>query len=111
LILCGEPDVFISGLSKTDDLMRLTSLKARLNPMELEEAEEAQPEEKIEAKKAAPSVKEPLEAVEQQEAFYMKGEVLAPVLNAETAPYIHPLIGMNGISPYDFLENEKETVE
>jgi len=108
LILCGEPDVFISGLSKTDDLMRLTSLKARLNPMELEEA---QPEEKIEAKKAAPSVKEPLEAVEQQEAFYMKGEVLAPVLNAETAPYIHPLIGMNGISPYDFLENEKETVE
>ena len=108
LILCGEPDVFISGLSKTDDLTRLTSLKARLNPME---AEEAQPEEKIEAKKSAPSVKEPVEAGEQQEAFYMKGEVLAPVLNAETAPYIHPLIGMNGISPYDFLENEKETVE
>ena len=32
LILCGEPDVFADGLAKTDDLTRLTSLKARLKP-------------------------------------------------------------------------------
>ena len=26
------------------------------------------------------------------------------VLNLETAPHIHPMIGMNGVSPYDFME-------
>ena len=39
LILCGEPDVLANGLAKTDDLTRLTSLKARLNPMDIEEIE------------------------------------------------------------------------
>ncbi|MFP3916994.1 ATP-dependent RecD-like DNA helicase [Lysinibacillus telephonicus] len=105
LILCGEPDVFAGGLAKTDDLQRLTSLKARLNPMEVEDLEivevqsdslkhENQSESKISG-----------EVKEQQAMFYMKGEVLEPVLNAETAPYIHPLIGMEGVSPYDFQED------
>lgn len=108
LILCGEPDVFISGLSKTDDLMRLTSLKARLNPMEIDEIEAekvtVEQEQEISAKENEPSD-------EQQQAFYVKGEVLEPVLNVETAPYIHPLIGMNGLSPYDLLEDDKESVK
>jgi len=108
LILCGEPEVFTAGLSKTDDLMRLTSLKARLNPMEIEEADK---NEKTEPVKEAVSPKKNHLDEEQQEAFHVKGEVLEPVLNAETAPYIHPLIGMNGLSPYDFLEDEKESVQ
>lgn len=98
LILCGEPDVFAHGLSRTDDLMRLTSLKTRLNPMDMEEAE------KEASTKEAPSItaesQENLEGREETNS----GKELAPVLNAETAPYIHPLIGMNGLSPYDFME-------
>lgn len=34
--------------------------------------------------------------------FTMRGKAMEPVLNTETAPYIHPLIGMEGVSPYDF---------
>ncbi|HWK24355.1 MAG TPA: ATP-dependent RecD-like DNA helicase [Ureibacillus sp.] len=101
LILCGEPDVFISGLSKTDDLMRLTTLKTRLNPMEIEEVKK-----KVESIPEKVSTKEKVPSGEQQEAFYVTGKVLEPVLNTETAPYIHPLIGMENISPYDFLDEE-----
>ena len=39
LIICGEPDVLANGLAKTDDLMRLTSLKARLDPSTIPTAE------------------------------------------------------------------------
>ena len=109
LILCGEPEVFTAGLSKTDDLMRLTSLKARLNPMEIEEADKNEKTEPV--KEAVSPKKNHLDEEQQQEAFHVIGEVLEPVLNAETAPYIHPLIGMNGLSPYDFLEDEKESVQ
>ena len=108
LILCGEPDVFTAGLSKTDDLMRLTSLKARLNPMEIDEEDKKM---KVEQEQKDITTQVNTLAEEQQEAFYVKGEVLEPVLNTETAPYIHPLIGMNGLSPYDFLEDDKESVQ
>ena len=100
LILCGEPDVLSQGLEKTDDLMRLTSLKARLNPMDVEEIVVQVNEEKTEQKTRTQS---PIE--EQQEIFTVKGEALPPLLNVETAPYIHPLIGMKGITPYDFMED------
>ncbi|RHW38637.1 ATP-dependent RecD-like DNA helicase [Lysinibacillus yapensis] len=102
LILCGEPDVFIQGLSRNDDLMRFTSLKARLNPMEVEE-------EKVEADTdgAIPSSLNSQEGDNPQEASEKKSDMPSPVLNAETAPYIHPLIGMNGLSPYDFMEEEQ----
>lgn len=54
LILCGEPDVLASGLAKTDDLTRLTTLKARLNSeFVAEEKMEATPE--LEEKKASVS--------------------------------------------------------
>ncbi len=102
LILCGEPDVFAAGLAKTDDLQRLTSLKARLNPMEVEDIEIVEVE--TDSKDDTVKNNAPTEVKEQQAMFYMKGEVLEPVLNTETAPYIHPLIGMEGISPYDFVE-------
>ncbi|PYF08821.1 SF1B family DNA helicase RecD2 [Ureibacillus chungkukjangi] len=108
LILCGEPDVFTAGLSKTDDLLRLTSLKARLNPMEIDEIEKV---EQGVTKEASKALNQSTEVNEQQEAVQVNGEVIAPVLNVETAPYIHPLIGMKGLSPYDFLEDEKESVK
>lgn len=90
LILCGEPDVLAQGLSKTDDLARLTSLRARLNPMEIEELMNA-PEKEIEEKR--PDINETKTEQDQPK-----------ILNAETAPHIHPMIGMKDISPYDFME-------
>lgn len=106
LILCGEPDVFATGLSKTDDLMRLTTLKARLNPVEVEIEEIEEKEKKL--KNTSKAVQEIKEVDEQQEAFYVNGEVVAPILNMETAPYIHPLIGMEGITPYHFLADDEK---
>lgn len=90
LILCGEPDVLAQGLSKTDDLARLTSLRARLNPMEIEELVNAS-EKEIEEK--GPDINETKTEQDQPK-----------ILNAETAPHIHPMIGMKEISPYDFME-------
>ncbi len=93
LILCGEPDVLAQGLSKTDDLARLTSLRARLNPLEIEESEISSEKNEIEKdlhlEKAKPEPN------------------LPQVLNKETAPHVHPLIGMKGITPYDFMEEQE----
>ena len=87
LILCGEPDVLADGLQRTDDLQRFTSLRARLNPMEIVE-----------------------ELVEVEEVSLENEGMQEPVsieqkLTVETAPYIHPMIGMNDVSPYDFLDD------
>jgi exodeoxyribonuclease V alpha subunit len=89
LILCGEPDVLAQGLSKTDDLARLTSLRARLNPIEIEENEVF-----IENIGEGKSSSSEVETEQKQ----------PKILNAETAVHIHPLIGMKGVSPYDFME-------
>ena len=97
LILCGEPDVLADGLAKTDDLTRLTTLKARLNPMDLEE---------IEVKVENTVVND--SQAQEKEISIVKDEQnpleMPKVLNVETAPHIHPMIGMNGVSPYDFME-------
>lgn len=88
LILCGEPDTFLNGIQKNDDERRLTTLKYRLNPKLLQEKEETkQVEKKIQSEE---------EVVQNVE----------PVLTTETVSLIHPLIGMEGISPYDFFEEK-----
>lgn len=111
LILCGEPDVLATGLAKTDDLMRLTSLKMRLNPT-VDEHEEV-PKETVPVTET-PSSKEfemkNKQNTEKQLSLlnvsdsHKIGESLPNHLTTETAPYIHPLIGMEGVSPYDFNE-------
>ena len=110
LIICGEPDVLANGLAKTDDLMRLTSLKARLDPMAtpttevVEIAEQSKDEPNNEpAKKEKPEKQttEQLGLLNVTESHKI-GELLPNHLTNETAPYIHPLIGMEGVSPYDF---------
>lgn len=87
LILCGEPDVLADGLQRTDDLQRFTSLRARLNPMDINE-------EIVE-----------VEAMSIEEQELNNPVSIAQKLTVETAPYIHPMIGMNDISPYDFLND------
>lgn len=88
LILCGEPDVLAQGLRRTDDLQRLTSLKARLNPMDGAQSVEILIEDELDD-----------DQIHQQELPF--------VLTVETTPHIHPMIGMQGISPYDFLDNNR----
>lgn len=99
LILCGEPDVLSQGLEKTDDLMRLTSLKARLNPID-----DGDVVVEVVAEKTTQKNRNLAPINEQQEIVTVNGEALPPILNVETAPYVHPLIGMKGITPYDFME-------
>lgn len=97
LILCGEPDVLADGLAKTDDLTRFTSLKARLNPMDIDEVEV----------KLVNTIAYDSEVQETERAIVKDEQILmemSKVLNVETAPHIHPMIGMNGVSPYDFME-------
>lgn len=76
LILCGDPSAFKLGIERNDDNMRFTTLIERLAPdaERLDEAEE--------------------DAENLVEEF---------VLSEETITRIHPMIGMDGISPKDFM--------
>lgn len=104
LILCGEPDVLAQGLATTDDLKRFTTLRARLNPLTQQE-ELIVPV--VETIVAGEQVKTQAPAKQLGSVQVTSNTVGRPlVLNNETMPYIHPLIGMDGITPYDFMENE-----
>lgn len=96
LILCGDPQVFRYGVERTDDAQRMTTLKSRLqrSAAEPEEAEEA-------PVKASADVT----AAQAPAAAPAKKEPVGPVsLTAENAHLIHPLIGMEGVKPTDFIE-------
>ena len=107
LILCGEADVLAQGLKRNDDLMRYTSLRARLNPLEAEEVlvdivEKADTKQTVEQRVIAPTLHElptakvvqPCEDVQETQTVYM--------LHADNVNNIHPLIGIQGVTPYDF---------
>ncbi|RNF40977.1 ATP-dependent RecD-like DNA helicase [Planococcus salinus] len=78
LILCGDPGVFRYGVERTDDATRLTTLKNRLA------VSAAEPEEKTED---APKQKGPMS------------------LTNENVHAIHPMIGMEGVTPQSFMES------
>ncbi|AYC29710.1 ATP-dependent RecD-like DNA helicase [Paenisporosarcina cavernae] len=74
LILCGEESVFRMGVSRTSDLERLTSLKERLSGEGMTSANKSE---------------EPVVEIEGlQQTNYL---------------LIHPMIGMDNISPTDFM--------
>jgi len=102
LILCGEPEEFVKGIQRTDDLKRFTTLRARLNPAKMNV--DRNQVMKMEGEKQDEQIMplSPDDGNEQQTAGDTPS--LPPVLNAETAPKIHPMIGMDGITPYDFLD-------
>ncbi len=90
LILCGDPQVFRYGVERTDDTQRMTTLKSRLQRSEAQPASESQ------------SVSDTAEA---SETAKPAAQQAGPVsLTAENAHAIHPLIGMEGIKPADFIE-------
>jgi len=85
LILCGDADVFKFGIERNDDLARLTSLKERLSE---------------EPSQVAGQVEEETESAPEL-STEETGEI---ALTATNHMKIHPLVGMDGITPFDFLE-------
>lgn len=93
LILCGEPEEFKAGISRTDELERQTTLKERLN-----------------GDVAAPPGEE---TSTEQQPVAQDSEVVARMDAAQPTVYeltmatfiaIDPMIGMQGVTPYDYLE-------
>ena len=84
LILCGDPEVFKFGVQRKDDLQRLTTLTNRLT---LSEEKNNISEENIE---------ETIAEIQTDSSY----------LSADNYHQIDPLIGMNGITPYQFMEGD-----
>lgn len=76
LILCGDPQAFQVGIERNDDNLRFTTLIERLSP-------DAQPIE-----------------------VDLDSEGQDYILNEETVLSIHPMIGMEGVTPEQFLTQE-----
>src|SRR5690606_8381932 len=81
LILCGDPSVFRYGVERTDDMQRMTTLKNRLAVAAEEPKTEQQTMEKAEAVQSGPVS-----------------------LTTENVHALHPMIGMEGITPQKFME-------
>ncbi|MCJ1908733.1 SF1B family DNA helicase RecD2 [Planococcus ruber] len=102
LILCGDPQVFRYGVERTDDVQRMTTLKKRLQlsaeepVQETETAEKASTVETVAAAKTEPEMAEAKTAAPKP-----KGPAS---LTNENVHFIHPLVGMEGITPKDFME-------
>lgn len=76
LILCGDPQAFQVGIERNDDNLRFTTLIERLSP-------DAQPIE-----------------------VDLDSEGQDYILNEENVLSIHPMIGMEGVTPEQFLTQE-----
>lgn len=101
LILCGEPDTFIYGFQRTDDSKRHTSLADRLMSDTPVEKTVKSLKENVDSSSETINVEEaPIES----DLAETNGEPAK--LTMENVYSIHPMIGMNGISPYDFMNNE-----
>ncbi|MCG7345053.1 ATP-dependent RecD-like DNA helicase [Sporosarcina sp. ACRSL] len=95
LILCGEPEEFKIGINRTDELERQTTLKDRLRKEFVAEiSDEAVEAEPIDAQQSDVVVSDE-ETPESLKEFK---------LTMETIFGIDPMIGMQGVSPYDFSE-------
>lgn len=102
LILCGDPQVFRYGVERTDDVQRMTTLKKRLQLSAEEPVQETAVAEKAAMVESVPVAKtEPAIAEAKTAAANTKGPVS---LTNENVHFIHPLVGMEGITPKDFME-------
>lgn len=95
LILCGEPETFVYGFQKIDDLQRHTTLTDRLNN---DQIEEQKIDDDIDEEKGKIDIQgENVEEID---------DIEPATLTMDNVHLIHPMIGMKGISPYDFMDNE-----
>ncbi|ANU23556.1 ATP-dependent RecD-like DNA helicase [Planococcus donghaensis] len=81
LVLCGDPGAFRYGVERTDDTQRMTTLQSRLAITTEEPKTEQQTKQQEETKQSGPVS-----------------------LTTENAHSIHPMIGMEGITPQKFME-------
>lgn len=88
LILCGDPAVFRYGVERTDDSSRLTTLADRLGIADV--PDEGAPSDALET------------STEKSEP---EAEAAGPKsLTQQNAHLIHPMVGMDGVTPRDFQE-------
>ena len=91
LILCGEAEEFKAGIARTDETERQTTLRERITG-ETQEDQTTHHEETIPVDAAPTKV-----TVEPQDTSLAK-------LTMDNFTGIDPLVGMNNVSPFDFLE-------
>ncbi|GKW46855.1 ATP-dependent RecD-like DNA helicase [Planococcus sp. NCCP-2050] len=97
LILCGDPQVFRYGVERTDDVQRMTTLKKRLQLSAEEPVQETAVAEKVSTAEAV--------AITKTEAQTAAPKTKGPAsLTNENVHVIHPLVGMEGVTPKDFME-------
>ena len=94
LILCGEPDEFKAGIARTDELSRQTTLKERLGGRH-EVAQKESKQLNKQDRKLRSNKSNMDENTEDTEPGKYK-------LTMDTFVAIDPMIGMKGISPYNF---------
>ncbi len=92
LILCGEPEEFRAGIARTDELERQTTLKERLNG----DVEVPVTAEVSEPEHANVSSGANISSIDSKPAIF--------ALTMDTFMTIDPLIGMKGVTPFEFLE-------
>ncbi|MCM3611337.1 ATP-dependent RecD-like DNA helicase [Planococcus sp. MERTA32b] len=108
LILCGDPGVFRYGVERTDDTKRMTTLKDRLS-LSGPEADGNKPEREPEQQKTVSA--KPAASSQTAEQSKPAGQPIAAEadgpasLTNDNVHAIHPLIGMKGITPRDFMES------
>ncbi|TAA66863.1 SF1B family DNA helicase RecD2 [Planococcus salinarum] len=98
LILCGDPGVFRYGVERTDDTKRMTTLRDRLSLAD-KKADGNKTEEPVAKTKQDP---EP-QILMTEDAPAETSEPAA--LTNDNVHAIHPLIGMKGVTPRDFIES------
>ncbi|MET3574687.1 ATP-dependent RecD-like DNA helicase [Bhargavaea ullalensis] len=112
LILLGEPGVFREGIARTDDLMRRTTLRQRISgetglseqPAAREEARPASGREAKRESTGTATAAKPGESPAGREQTAPAGHSAPATLTAGNHMTIDPLIGMNGVTPYDFMD-------
>ncbi|WP_281864345.1 SF1B family DNA helicase RecD2 [Planomicrobium okeanokoites] len=108
LILCGDPGVFRYGVERTDDTKRMTTLKDRLSLSDPEADDNKTGSEPAQQKAVAANSAASSQTAVQSESAQQTAvaEADGPVsLTNDNVHAIHPLIGMKGITPRDFIES------
>lgn len=121
LILCGEEDAFRNGVARVDEMARLTTLKEKLQesigrtpafPSEEETVKEESDEKKKPGENKSYTVDHAEEPVEGN-MYAMKAhndlaqEVSGQYSKKQELMDVDPMIGMEYITPYDFMEHNE----
>ncbi len=108
LILCGDPGVFRYGVERTDDTKRMTTLKDRLSLSDPEtdgnktQSESGQQKDVPSNSDSSSKKAEQPKPAEEPVAAEASGPAS---LTNDNVHAIHPLIGMKGVTPRDFIES------